>query len=197
MVSTRSADVAFLIGKPIDRLSSLKLPTNLEVMQRLLTCDEVVLLGQKVADGSTPGYTCHLSVNAIKTRINTLWEEYRATQAWGKRSSKEQSKASENFEEKLKSLFDIAKQDWKFVHDQRMKQKSTFGKRDTKLLARLKQRRYAKKTTRDGRTRQRRRKRCSQWFWGVKKAMGQLRSKRVKISVSLVPSNGRIWTGSC
>ena len=60
MVSTRSTDVAFpLIGKPIDRLSSLKLPTNLEKMQRFLyhfkcdklskqksinrTCDEVVL----------------------------------------------------------------------------------------------------------------------------------------------------------
>ena len=60
MVSTRSTDVAFpLIGKPIDRLSSLKPPTNLEKMQRFLydfkcdkfskqksinrTCDEVVL----------------------------------------------------------------------------------------------------------------------------------------------------------
>ena len=161
MVSTRSADVAFpLIGKPIDRLSSLKLPTNLEVMQRFLyhfkcdklskqksinrTCDEVVLLWQKVAEGSTPGYTCYLSVNSIKTRINTLWEEYRTTQAWGKRSSEEQSKASKNFKEKLESLFDIARpdiefrlceDDWKLVQDQRMERKSTFGNRDTKLLA--------------------------------------------------------------
>ena len=143
MVSTRSADVAFpLIGKPIDRLSSLKLPTNLEVMQRFLyhfkcdklskqksinrNCDEVILLRQKVAEGSTPGYTCYLSVNSIKTRINTLWQEYRRTQAWGKRSSEEQSKASKNFKEKLESLFDIAKpdiefrlceDDWKFVQD--------------------------------------------------------------------------------
>ena len=94
MVSLRSADVAFpLIGKPIDRLSSLKLLTNLEVMQRFLyhfkcdksskqksitrTCDKVVLLWEKVAEGSTPGYTCYLSVNSIKTRFNTLWEEYR------------------------------------------------------------------------------------------------------------------------
>ena len=75
-----------------------------------------------------------------------IWEEYRTTQAWGKRSSEEQSKASKNFKEKLESLFDIAKpdiefrlceDDWKFVQDQRMKQKSTFGNRDTKLLVRL------------------------------------------------------------
>ena len=125
MVSTRSADVAFpLIGKPIDRLSSLKLPTNLEVMLRFLyhfkcdklskqksinrTCDEVVLLWQKVAEGSTPGYTCYLNVNSIKTKINTLWEEYRTTQAWEKRSSEEHAKASKNFKEKLESIFDIA-----------------------------------------------------------------------------------------
>ena len=101
---------------------------------------------QKVAEGSTPGYPCYLSVNSIKTRINTLWEEYRTTQAWGKRSSEEQSKASKNFKEKLESLFDIAKpdiefrlceDDWKFVQDLRMERKSTFGYRDTKLLARL------------------------------------------------------------
>ena len=36
------------------------------------------------------------------------------------------------------------------------------------------ERRYAKKTTRDGRTRQKRRKRCSQWFWVVTKAMGSV-----------------------
>ena len=110
------------------------------------TCDEVVLWWQKVAEGSTPGYTCHPSVNSIKTRINTLWEEYRSTQAWGKRSSEEQSKASKTFKEKLESLFDIAKpdiefrlceDDWKFVPDQRMERKSTFGNRYTKLLSRL------------------------------------------------------------
>ena len=130
MVSTRFADVAFpLIGKRIDRLS-LKLPTNLVVIKRFLyhfkcdklskqksinrTCDEVVLLRQKVAEGSTPGYTCYLSVNSIQTKINTLWEEYRTTQAWGERSSEKQSTASENFKEKLASLFDIAKPDIEF-----------------------------------------------------------------------------------
>ena len=101
---------------------------------------------QKVAEGSTPGYTCYLSVNSIKTRIDTFWEEYRTTQAWGKRSSEEQSKAFKNFKEKLESLFDIAKpdiefrlceDDWKFAQDQRMERKSTFGNRDTKLLAHL------------------------------------------------------------
>ena len=110
------------------------------------TCDEVVILWQKVAECSTPGYTCYLSVNSIKTRINTLWEEYKTTQAWGKRSFEEQSKASKNFKENLESLFDIAKpnikfrpgeDNWKFVQDQRMERKSTFGNRDTKLLARL------------------------------------------------------------
>ena len=62
MVSTRSANVAFpLIGKPIDRLSSLKLPTNLEVMQRSLYHFVIVIvitfyspscLGQETAKGS-------------------------------------------------------------------------------------------------------------------------------------------------
>ena len=75
-----------------------------------------------------------------------LWEEYKTTQAWGKRSSEEQSKASKNFKENLESLFDIAKpniefrlceDNRKFVQDQRMERKSTFGNRDTKLLARL------------------------------------------------------------
>ena len=89
MVSTRSADLVYpLFGKPMDRLFPLKLPTNLHVMQRFLyyfkseklgkqksinrTCDEVVLLWQKVAQGSTPGYTRYMSLNAIKERINML-----------------------------------------------------------------------------------------------------------------------------
>ena len=139
------------------------------------TCDEVVLLWQKVADGSTPGYTCYLSVNSIKTRINTLWEEYRTTQAWGKRSSEEQSKTSKNFKEKLKSLFDIAK--WILsldcvktignlcrIKEWNKSRRLVTGTPNYWLV--WSERRYAKKTTRDGRTRQRRRKRCSQWFWG-------------------------------
>ena len=98
MVSTRSADLVYaLLGKPIDRLSPLKLPTNLDVTQEFLyyfkceklskqksinrTSDEVVFPWQKVAQGSTPGYTCYMSLNTIKTRINLLWEDYRTTQA--------------------------------------------------------------------------------------------------------------------
>ena len=83
-----------------------------------------------------------------------LWEEYRTTQAWGKRSSEEQSKASKNFKKKLESLFGIAKldiefklceDDWKFVPDQRMERKSTFGNRDTKLLSRLERKKIREK----------------------------------------------------
>ena len=125
MVSTRSADVAFpLIGKPIDRLSSLKLPTNLEVMLRFLyhfkcdklskqksinrTCDEVVLLWQKVAEGSTPGYTCYLNVNSIRPKSIRFGKNTGQRKLRGKRSSEEHSKASKNFKEKLESIFDIA-----------------------------------------------------------------------------------------
>ena len=36
------------------------------------------------------------------------------------------------------------------------------------------ERRYAEKTTRDGRTRQKRRKKCSQWFWGGKESDGSV-----------------------
>ena len=67
MVSTKSADLDFpLLGKLKDRLSSLKLPTNLNMMQQFVyyftceqlnkqksinrTCDEVVLLW-KSGDG--------------------------------------------------------------------------------------------------------------------------------------------------
>jgi len=61
--------------------------------------------------------------------------------------TKELSNASKNYQAKLGSLFDIAKPDiefrlkceidWKFVQDQRTERKSTFGTKDTKLLARL------------------------------------------------------------
>ena len=74
------------------------------------------------------------------------WERIQDNASLGKRSSEEHSKASKNFKKKLESLFDIAKpdiefrlceDDWKFVQNQRMKRKSTFGNTDTKLLARL------------------------------------------------------------
>ena len=77
-----------------------------------------------------------------------LWEDYRTTQVWGKRCSEEQTNASKTYHAKLESLFDIAKPDIElrlcemnlnFVQDQRTERKSTFGTRDTKLLARLEQ----------------------------------------------------------
>ena len=62
----------------------------------------------------------------------------------GKRSSEEQTNASKTYHAKLESLFNIAKSDMefrlceidlKFVLDQRTERKSSFGTRDTKLLA--------------------------------------------------------------
>ena len=108
MVSTRSSDLTFpLIDKPKDGLPSLKLPTNLDVMQRFLyyfkcenlsnqksinrTFDEVVLLWKKVAEGSTGGYTCYVSLNTIESKLSKLWENYRTIQAWEKRSSDEKN----------------------------------------------------------------------------------------------------------
>ena len=101
MVSTRSANLVYpLLGKPVDRLSPLTLPTNLDVMQRFLyyskrkklskqkslnrTSDEVVFPWERVAQSSTPGYTCYMSLNTIKAIINIFWDDYRTTQAWGK-----------------------------------------------------------------------------------------------------------------
>ena len=61
MVSTRSADLLYpLLGKPIDRLQ--------KSINR--TCDEVVFPWQKVAQGSSFGYTCYMSLNTIKARSN-------------------------------------------------------------------------------------------------------------------------------
>ena len=121
MVSIKSSDLTFsLIGKPKDGLPSLKLPTNLNVMLRFLlyfkceklskqksinrTCDEVVLRWKKVAEDSTTGYT-------IQSKLSKLWENYRTIQACGKRSSDEKNKTSDEYRQKLKSLFDIAKPD--------------------------------------------------------------------------------------
>ena len=83
MTSTRSADL-----KLKNRLSSLKLLTNLDVKRFLIqfkcerlskqksvnrTCDEVVLLQKKVVDGSTTKYTCSESL----TRQDPIhWGEY-------------------------------------------------------------------------------------------------------------------------
>ena len=102
MVSTRASDLEFpLLGKPREMLYPIKLPTNFEVMQRFLhhfkyeklskqksinrTCDEVILLRKKVANGSTPGYTCYMTLNAVKAKMTKLWEEYRATQRLGRK----------------------------------------------------------------------------------------------------------------
>ena len=84
-----------------------------------------------------------------------LWEDYRITQALGKRSSEEQTNASKTYHTKLVSLFDIAKPDIefrlceidvKFMQDQRTERKSTFGTRDTKLLARLERKKIRKES---------------------------------------------------
>ena len=143
-------------------LSPLKLCTNFEVMQRFLhyfkyeklskhkyinrTCDEVILLWKKVADGSTPGYICYMTLNTVKVKMTKLWEEYRATQAWGERCLDKRTNASAYaapYKEKPNTLFDIAKpniehklreDDWKFIQDQRNERHLTFGMRDTKLL---------------------------------------------------------------
>ena len=83
-----------------------------------------------------------------------LWEDYRTTQAWGK-SSDEQINASKTYHAKLESLFDIARPDiefrlceidLKFVQDQRTERKSTFGTKDTKLLARLERKKIRKES---------------------------------------------------
>ena len=169
MVSTKASDLQFPhLGKPREMLFSLKLPTNLEVMQRFLhyfkyeklskqksinrTCDEVILLWKKVADGSTPDCICYMTLHTVKAKMTQLWEEYRATQAWGERCLDKQTNASAyaaQYKEKLNTLFDIAKpdfehklceEDWKFIQDQRNERHSTFGMRDTKLHACLERR---------------------------------------------------------
>ena len=118
MAFTRFADLEFpLIGKPKNHLFFMKLPTNLNVMQRFLyyfkcerlskqklgnrTSDEAVLLWQKVAEGSTPGYSCYKNLNTIKSRINTLLGKQRTTLAWGKRIYDKQTNASKIYMAKL------------------------------------------------------------------------------------------------
>ena len=121
MALTRSADLEVShIGKPKDHQSFFKLVMNLDVMQRILYYvkserlkSRNLLIGHLIKlfsfgksswEGSTPGYSCYKSLNAIKSRINTLWEEYCTTQAWNKRNSDEQTNASKIYMAKLESL---------------------------------------------------------------------------------------------
>ena len=115
MAFTRSADLKFpLIGKPKDRLFFSKLPTNSDLMQRFLyyfkceilskqksinrTSDEVVLLWQNVAEGSTPGYSCvQRKLSIVQRKLGVRGDE--------------QTNASKIYMAKLESLFDIAKPD--------------------------------------------------------------------------------------
>ena len=91
---------------------------------KIYLCNEVVLLWQKVAQGSTPGYTCCISLNTVKAKIKMLWKGYRTT---------------------LPDIeFRSCEINLKFVQDQRTRRKSTFGNRDTKLLARLERKKIRK-----------------------------------------------------
>ena len=74
--------------------------------------------------GSNPGYTCYMSLNTIKARINMLWEDYRTTQAWGKRSSEKQTNASKTFDIAKPDIeFRLCEIDLKFVQDQKNREK--------------------------------------------------------------------------
>ena len=76
-----------------------------------------------------------------------------------------------------------------------MERKSTFGYRDTKLLARLERKKIRGENHKRRQDQAKEEKEMLIMVLGGKKAMGQLRNKRVKISVSLLLSNGRIRTG--
>jgi len=94
-----------------------------------------------------------VTLNTVKARLTKLWEAYRTTQAWGKNNSEERSGAFDSslkFRTTLDVLFDIAKpdiefrlceEDWNFVKDQRTSRQSTFGMKDTNLLARIERKR--------------------------------------------------------
>ena len=77
-----------LFGKPKDQLSFLKLPANLELMQRFLIyfkrdklskknslpghVTKLFSRGLKVAGSSTAGYVCYMCLNTIKAKITNL-----------------------------------------------------------------------------------------------------------------------------
>lgn len=87
MTSLRSKDICLpIIGKPkAEALSSLRLPTNREVLQRLLyftkvqkkkrsdsvnlTYEEIIGLWGKIAGQTAKGYNCFQSVNTIKKKL--------------------------------------------------------------------------------------------------------------------------------
>ena len=78
-----------------------------------------------------------------------------------------------------------------------MERKSTFGNRDNKFLARLERKKIREENHKRRQDQVIEEKEMLTMVLGVKKAMGQLRNKRVKISVSLLLNNGRIRTGFC
>ena len=169
MASLRSKDLIFpWIGKPRDKvLSQLQLPTSRDVLQRFLhylkienlsrsiavqkTHEEIDFLWKKVSGETTPGYTCYLSKNAVKNKINKLWDTYKRIQKISPSNPKYKDEKG-TFVSALDTLFDISKpdakerltdEDYKFLKDQQSNRKFTFGGKDTALQKRLLKKRTA------------------------------------------------------
>lgn len=87
MTSLRSKDISLpIIGKPTEALSTLRLPTNQDVLRRFtyslkvqkvkrsiavqVTCAEVMTLWQKIAGKATAGRAYYLSMPTIKKKLN-------------------------------------------------------------------------------------------------------------------------------
>ena len=176
MMSCRSKDVDLpVIGKArAEAFLQSRLPTSREVLQRFIyylkvtkttqneainiTCDEVICLWKKIADGSTTNYKCYKSTNSTKTALQNLWNQYKKIKT-SLRPDRQRSKKAiteeREFNEKLNKLFDISKPDVKvhlsredlvFLQDQQGPRKFTFGGKDRVLEKRISRKRSAEES---------------------------------------------------
>ena len=134
MTSCRSKDVLLpIIGKArAEEFSQLRLPTSLEVLQRYIyffkitqttkssaansTSPEVINLWKKVADGSNSNYTYYKTLKSVKSKLQSMWNQYHRIR-WSLRPGPKRSiKAiaqEQDFNNTLHTLFDISKPDAK------------------------------------------------------------------------------------
>lgn len=113
---TRGKTALYIIGQPIDQISDNKLPSNGDVLRRIVSitikktsvreacnsvCDEICCIWKKanIPTKAKPN---------IVTQMVKLHDKYRTIQKSQSRQSVSQNKITDSFKESLNDLFDIA-----------------------------------------------------------------------------------------
>ena len=106
------------------------------------TYEEVIVVWKKVAKGATVGYTCYVSRKTVLKRLSDLYEMLKKAE-----DPKAATKHHDKWLMYTDKLFDISKddikqhlcaEDYNFIQDQKGPRRATFGRKDTKLVKKLK-----------------------------------------------------------